>query len=49
MVPSRPAPGTPFDNGLFELVEEPSDAPEPPPPEGPFGLVQLRRPAQRKP
>ncbi|HQY63095.1 MAG: radical SAM protein [Myxococcales bacterium] len=43
MVPSRPAPGAPFDNGQFELIVEPADAPEPPAPEGPFGLVQLRR------
>ena len=26
------APGKPFDNGLFEIVEEPIDAPDPRPP-----------------
>jgi nif11-class peptide radical SAM maturase 3 len=29
VVPDRPAPGTPFDNGTFALVEEPIDAPWP--------------------
>ncbi len=29
LVPARRAPGTPFDNGRFELVVEPFDAPDP--------------------
>jgi radical SAM protein with 4Fe4S-binding SPASM domain len=29
LVPGAPAQGNPFDNGLFELVTEPFDAPEP--------------------
>ncbi len=49
MVASLPAPGAPFDNGQFELVEEPADAPEPPAPEGPWGLLRLRRPGTRAP
>lgn len=28
LVPKSAAPGTPFDNGVFELVEEPFDAPD---------------------
>lgn len=36
------APGEPFDNGLFALVEEPFDTPEPPP-EPREKLVQIRR------
>jgi radical SAM protein with 4Fe4S-binding SPASM domain len=41
LVMTRPAPGTPFDHGHFELVEEPFDAPfeEPTPTE----LLQLRK------
>jgi radical SAM protein with 4Fe4S-binding SPASM domain len=34
LVPVQPAPGKPFDNGLFELVLEPADAPSPPRAEG---------------
>jgi radical SAM protein with 4Fe4S-binding SPASM domain len=30
LVPTTPATGLPFDNGLFELVREPFDSPEPP-------------------
>lgn len=37
------APGRPFDNGRFELVCEPLDAPTPPP-APPARLVQIRRP-----
>ena len=32
LVPASPAPGAPFDHGTFDLVVEPLDAPEPPPP-----------------
>ena len=32
LVPQAPAPGRPFDHGLFELVTEPLDAPDPRPP-----------------
>ena len=32
LVPKQAAPGTPFDNGVFELVEEPFDAPDNRPP-----------------
>ncbi len=32
LVRKQPAPGLPFDNGRFELVEEPFDAPDPKPP-----------------
>ncbi|MCY1021159.1 radical SAM/SPASM domain-containing protein [Pyxidicoccus sp. MSG2] len=31
LVPKAPAPGRPFDNGLYEIVEEPFDAPDPKP------------------
>ena len=31
LVPSQPAPGAPFDNGKFEIREEPFDAPDPKP------------------
>ncbi|RKH07598.1 SPASM domain-containing protein [Corallococcus sp. CA047B] len=31
LLPRAPAPGRPFDNGLFEIVEEPLDAPDPKP------------------
>jgi radical SAM protein with 4Fe4S-binding SPASM domain len=37
LIPRAPAPGTPFDHGRFDLVEEPLDAPEP------TDLVRLRR------
>ncbi len=36
------APGSPFDHGRFEVQVEPWDTPEPPLPEGPYALVQLR-------
>lgn len=36
------APGTPFDNARFELVEEPFDAPDDPPARR-IDLVKLRR------
>jgi radical SAM protein with 4Fe4S-binding SPASM domain len=45
LVPAAPAPGLPFDNGRFELIEEPLDAPEPPLPATRERLLQIRRPA----
>jgi radical SAM protein with 4Fe4S-binding SPASM domain len=50
LVPGRAASGQPFDNGLFELVVEPIDAPEPAPPADRSELVTLgRRPSGRAP
>ena len=43
LVPKTAAPGMPFDNGTFDLVEEPLDAPDPRPP-SPQSLVKIRRP-----
>jgi radical SAM protein with 4Fe4S-binding SPASM domain len=43
LVPKTPAPGVPFDNGTFDLIEEPLDAPDPRPP-SPQMLVKIRRP-----
>lgn len=44
------APGTPFDNGHFEVIVEPLDAEEPGPLRSPQELVQLeRRRPQRMP
>lgn len=43
LVPTAPAPGRPFDHGLFAIVEEPLDAPEPDAPLGPDELVRIRR------
>ncbi len=37
------AGGLPFDNGLFDLIVEPSDSPEPEPPEKRTALLQIRR------
>jgi len=31
LLPKAPAPGRPFDNGLYEIVLEPLDAPDPKP------------------
>ena len=46
LVPTRPAPGRAFDHGLFEIVVEAIDAPEPPAPDELDGLVKIsRRPA----
>jgi radical SAM protein with 4Fe4S-binding SPASM domain len=42
LVPAERAPGLPFDNGRFSLVEEPLDAAEPPPPPR-KDLVKIRR------
>jgi len=43
LVPKTAAPGVPFDNGTFDLIEEPLDAPDPRPP-SPRALVKIRRP-----
>lgn len=43
LVAVEAAPGTPFDNGRFELITEPLDAPTPAP-LPPQRLVQIRRP-----
>jgi len=43
LVPTTPAEGKPFDHGRFEIVEEPSDAPEPAMETRPEKLVQLTR------
>ena len=45
LVPCEAAPGEPFDNGRFELVEEALDAPDARPLE-PRALVQIRRAAR---
>ena len=45
LVPAAAAPGAPFDHGLFELVTEPLDAPDPALP--PERLVQITRPPLR--
>jgi radical SAM protein with 4Fe4S-binding SPASM domain len=42
----RAAAGLPFDNGLYELVEEAADAPEPPLPPRPEQLLRIRRPGE---
>ena len=42
LVPAARAPGEPFDNGRFEIVIEPLDAPDERP-ERPTDLVKLRR------
>lgn len=44
LVPRAPAPGEPFDCGLFEIVVEPLDAPEPPMPQPRERLLRIRRP-----
>jgi radical SAM protein with 4Fe4S-binding SPASM domain len=44
LVLKRAAPGQPFDNGLFEIVEEAFDAPDPRPP-SPRQLLRRRAPA----
>ena len=45
IVPTTPAPGSPFDHGRFALVEEPFDSIEPP--TAGYDLVQLRRQRRR--
>jgi radical SAM protein with 4Fe4S-binding SPASM domain len=48
LVAAAPAPGRPFDHGLFELVVEPVDAPDPGAALPPERLVQIdRRPRRR--
>jgi radical SAM protein with 4Fe4S-binding SPASM domain len=47
LVPQAPAPGRPFDHGLFELVTEPLDAPDPRPPTP--RLLLKRRPDATSP
>ena len=47
LVPTTAAEGKPFDNGLFDLVLESLDAPEPRAPRPPEELVRLsRRPSR---
>ncbi|HZF49888.1 MAG TPA: radical SAM protein [Polyangiaceae bacterium] len=49
LVPGEAAPGRPFDNGLFAIVVEDLNAPEPAPPEGgPDRLVQVTRRSRRE-
>jgi radical SAM protein with 4Fe4S-binding SPASM domain len=43
LIPAAPAAGDPFDHGLFELVVEPLDAPEPSPRKPAEELVRLTR------
>jgi radical SAM protein with 4Fe4S-binding SPASM domain len=43
LVPKTAAPGLPFDNGTFDLIEEPLDAADPRP-AMPQALVKIRRP-----
>jgi hypothetical protein len=43
LVPKEPARGKRFDNGLFDLLEEPLEAPEPEAPREPEKLVQISR------
>jgi len=45
LIPREPAPGQPFDNGLFDLQVEPLDAPEPKPPERREHLLKIRKPS----
>jgi radical SAM protein with 4Fe4S-binding SPASM domain len=50
LVPTAAAPGTPFDNGLFEIVIEDLDAPDPGLAKPPEALVQItRRPGSTSP
>ncbi|HVY36840.1 MAG TPA: radical SAM protein [Polyangia bacterium] len=44
LVPKTAAPGLPFDNGTFDVIEEPLDAPDVPL-RAPQALVKIRRPA----
>lgn len=46
LVPSQAAPGTPFDNGLWEIVVEDSDAPDPGALLSAERLVAIDRPVQ---
>ncbi len=47
LVPRDPARGDPFDNGRFDLVEEPLDAPDPGAPLPADALVRVTRRAER--
>jgi radical SAM protein with 4Fe4S-binding SPASM domain len=47
LVPKTPAPGVPFDNGTFDVIEEPLDAPDPRP-ASPQALVKIRRPGSQR-
>ena len=42
LVPAKPAPGRPFDNGLFDVVEEPINAPDERP-TVPAHMLKIRR------
>jgi radical SAM protein with 4Fe4S-binding SPASM domain len=42
LVPRAPAPGTPFDNGLYDLVIEPLTAPDPGKSASPEQLIRIR-------
>jgi radical SAM protein with 4Fe4S-binding SPASM domain len=48
LVPTTPAPGRPFDHGLFEIVIEPVDAPDPGLAAPAEELVQLTRKPRRE-
>jgi len=49
LVPAKAADGLPFDHGLFDLVIEPLDAPEPDAaPTSAAALVSISRPAKKK-
>jgi radical SAM protein with 4Fe4S-binding SPASM domain len=48
LIPVEVPPGTPFDNGRFDIVLEPWDAPDPPPPSVETLLMPRRKP-RRKP
>ena len=47
LIPTQAAEGKPFDHGLFELVVEDFNAPEPPAPPTPEELVAITRRARR--
>ena len=49
LVPTEAAPGLPFDNGLFDIVVEDLDAPDPGLSIAPENLVQITRPQKREP
>ncbi|ATB41995.1 radical SAM/SPASM domain-containing protein [Cystobacter fuscus] len=49
LVPQAPAPGRPFDHGLFDLVVEPLDAPDPRPPTPRMLVKRLKWPEARTP
>jgi radical SAM protein with 4Fe4S-binding SPASM domain len=45
LIPKTAAPGLPFDNGTFDVIEEPLDAVDAPPP-SPHALLKIRRPTK---